>query len=237
MKKVKTELCCASPEAIELAKKYHFNRIELCQNLEIGGTTPSAALIQLAVQSGVETHVLIRPRSGNFVYSFGEKEMMIADIKTCASSGVKGVVVGALTLEKTVDLETISKMLETAPKLDFTFHRAFDDIIHWKSEMDLLIQLGFKRILTSGGQPTTLEGKDRLEEMVQFANGRIEIMIGGGISAENVSELIIKIQPDAVHFSGTSLEKSSNDSLFDVDRLIVDQEKIESILLKLKPFS
>lgn len=228
------ELCAASAEAITFAKKYKFDRIELCQNLENGGTTPSIGMIQYAVEQKVNTHILIRQRAGDFVYTEEEKKVMIADVKQCHLLGINGVVVGSLTKEKLIDVETITTMIQSVSDIDFTFHRAFDDIQNWKSEMEILIGLGFKRILTSGGALNIEEGKQRLKEMIQYANGRIEIMIGGGINPENIYSLASELQPNAIHFSGTILTKKNNNSLFSSDLLEVNEEKIKNILQRLK---
>lgn len=228
------ELCVASVEAITLAQKYKFDRIELCQNLENGGTTPSLGMIQYAVEQKVKTHVLIRQRAGDFVYSDEEKKVMLMDVKHCDLLGVKGLVVGSLTPQNQIDVETISQMTQSVSDLDFTFHRAFDDIENWKPAMDILIDLGFKRILTSGGASNAKEGKQRLKEMIQYANDRIEIMIGGGINPENIYSLSSELQPNAIHFSGTILTTSNNNSLFSNDLLEVNEEKIKNILQNLK---
>jgi copper homeostasis protein len=227
---MKKELCAASVKAIQLAKKYNFDRIELCQNLEQGGTTPSIGMIQFAVSSAVKTHVLIRQRSGDFIYSQDEIQVMITDVKRCNLLGVKGVVVGALTEKKEIDLVTIVKMLESVEGLEFTFHRAFDDIVYWKKAMDLLIQLKFKRILTSGGTSNVDEGFQKLKEIVQYANGRIEIMAGGGVNSHNIKKIISEIKPNAIHFSGTIVSKQTTSSLFSTDYLEVNEEIVKGIL-------
>jgi copper homeostasis protein len=227
---MKKELCAASVKAIHLAKKYNFDRIELCQNLEQGGTTPSIGMIQFAVSSAVKTHVLIRQRIGDFIYSQDEIQVMITDVKRCNLLGVKGVVVGALTERKEIDLATIVKMLESVEDLEFTFHRAFDDIVDWKKAMDLLIQLKFKRILTSGGASTVDEGFQKLKEIVEYAKGRIEIMAGGGVNSHNIKKIISEIKPNAIHFSGTTVSKQTTSSLFSTDYLEVNEEIVKGIL-------
>jgi copper homeostasis protein len=233
MKNIQLELCAASVKAIQLAKKRNFDRIELCQNLEQGGTTPSLGMIQFAVSNGVKTHVLIRQRSGDFVYTEDEIQVMITDVKRCNLLGVKGVVVGALTNNKEIDLKTIIQMLESVEDIDFTFHRAFDDIIDWKKAMDLLIQLNFKRILTSGGHSSVDEGFEKLKEMVQYANGRIEIMVGGGVHSENIKRIKDEIQPSAIHFSATNKIAQNTSSLFSTNYLEIDEEQLKSILNQL----
>ncbi len=233
MKNIQLELCAASVKAIELAKKYRFDRIEICQNLEQGGTTPSLGMIQFAVSKQVNTHVLIRQRIGDFIYDEDEIQVMVSDVKRCNLLGVKGVVVGALTRNKKIDIPTIIAMLESVQELDFTFHRAFDDIEDWKKAMDILIQLNFKRILTSGGKKSIDEGFYTAKEMVKYANGRIEIMIGGGVHSENIKKIAEEIKPTAIHFSGTTQIKQESESLFSSDYLEINEEKVKTILTQL----
>ena len=233
MKNLQLELCAASVKAIELAKKYNFDRIEICQNLEQGGITPSPGIIQFAVGKQVNTHVLIRQRIGDFIYNDDEIQVMVSDVKSCNLLGVKGVVVGALTKNNEIDIPAIKAMIESVQELDFTFHRAFDDIGDWKKAMDLLIQLKFKRILTSGGKKSINEGFDIAKEMVKYANGRIEIMIGGGVNSENIRKIAEEIKPTAIHFSGTTLIKQVSKSIFSSDYLEINEEKVKTILAQL----
>lgn len=229
------ELCAASVQAISLAKKYNFDRIELCQNLENGGTTPSLGMIQYAVNRGIETHVLIRQRAGDFVYTKEEKKVMINDSILSTSIGVKGLVVGSLTEKNEIDEDTLTKMITSISNIDFTFHRAFDDITDWKKAIDLLIQLGFKRILTSGGKTSIDQGFERLKEMIQYADNRIEIMIGGGVNPDNIYRLTSELKPHAIHFSGTILTlKNNSTSLFSSELLEINEEKIKKTLQNLK---
>lgn len=232
---MKLELCAASVEAISIAKKYSFDRIELCQNLENGGTTPSLGMIQYAINQGIETHVLIRQRAGDFVYTEEEKQVMINDSILATSIGVKGLVIGSLTEKNEIDEATITKILTSISGIDFTFHRAFDDILDWKKAMDLLIQLGFKRILTSGGKSTVDQGFERLREIIQYANNRIEIMVGGGVNPDNIYKLASELKPHSIHFSGTILTlKNNSTSLFSSKLLEINEEKIKKTLQNLK---
>lgn len=203
MNKVKIELCAASVEAIHLAKKMKIDRIELCQNLEQGGMTPSPGFIEYALDYGIETHVLIRPRSGGFQYSEEEKKIMLMDIEKCRDIGVRGVVIGILNEQNVIDERTVSLMVQKAGDLDVTFHRAFDETYDFVKSIDQLVNAGVKRILSSGLARNVELGSENLKEMKAYAQDKIEIMIGGGVSAANVANLMRKIRPDAVHFSGT----------------------------------
>jgi len=227
---MKVELCAASIEAIQIAKKFNIDRIELCQNLEQGGLTPSSGLIQHAFSKNVETHVLIRPRAGGFVYNEAEVDVMMSNIRQSKQLGVSGVVIGALTKEGDIDVITISSMLQEANGMQVTFHRAFDESNDYKKSIDLLIELGVHRILTSGLSMNVDEGFNTLQKMIEYANGRIEIMTGGGVNPTNVKKIIDNIKPDAVHFSGTENVLIDEDSLFSESVLKASESKIKNIL-------
>ena len=227
---MKLELCAASIEAIQLAKKYQFDRIELCQNLEQGGITPFYGMIEYAIAYGVETHVLIRPRPGGFQYSLEEAELIIREVVNCREMGAKGIVFGALNDMGEIDSELLSKVIDKANGIEVTFHRAFDDTLDWKKAMEVLIAQGVRRILTSGLARNVELGLPILKEMIEFSNQRIEIMPGGGINAGNVKRIIEQIQPDAVHFSATTKVQLDEDSLFSESVLQVEEARVQRIL-------
>jgi len=224
------ELCAASIEAVQIAKKFNFDRIELCQNLEQGGLTPSSGLIEYALEQNVETHVLIRPRAGGFMYNQAEVDVMIKDIQQCKRINASGVVIGALTEKGDIDTKIISSMLQQAKGMQITFHRAFDESNDYKKSIDVLCEFGFHRILTSGLSKNVDEGFVTLQEVKEYANGRIEIMTGGGVNSSNVKQIVNEIQPDAVHFSGTKKVLVDEDSLFSESILIPNESKVAEIL-------
>lgn len=227
---MKLELCAASIEAITLAKSLDFDRVELCQNLEQGGLTPSAGMIRFSQELGMETHVLIRPRAGGFCYSNEELAVIERDLAFCQSKGVKGVVIGLLKSNFDLDSEQLSYFKEKFPDFTWTFHRAFDESIDWKRSMDLLIKLGFHRILTSGFASHVDIGLPILKEMRAYADGRIEIMAGGGVNAGNIAKIAREAQPDAIHFSGTNKVLLDEDSAFSETILKVDEHRVNRIL-------
>lgn len=227
---MKFELCAASIEAIRIAKEYSFDRIELCQNLEQGGITPSYGLIEYAQAYGIETHVLIRPRPGGFVYTTDELEVIIREVINCKRSGVKGVVVGALRETGEIDKDVLQEIIEKAGDMDVTFHRAFDDSIDWKRSLDLLKDLGVERILTSGMASNVEIGTPILKELVKRSENVIEIMAGGGVNANNVAKIVQDVKPDAIHFSGTIKKQLDEESLFSESILSVDRGRVERIL-------
>ena len=226
---MKIELCAASFEAIKLAKEFNVDRIELCQNLEQGGLTPSAGFIDYALSTGLETHVLIRPRAGGFCYNEEEFLIMLREIEYCKKIGAHGVVVGVLSEKNEINSEQMERISDISGNLQVTFHRAFDDTIEWKRSMEMLINFGVKRILTSGVSSNVDSGFIVLKEMVKFAKGRIEIMPGGGVNAANVQKIAKEISPDAIHFSGTSKTLLDEESLFSETILQVDRKKVTRI--------
>ena len=231
---IKIELCAASIEAIEIARELNIDRIELCQDLEQGGLTPSAGLIKFAISKNIETHVLIRPRAGGFHYSEMELEVILNDILIAKKLGAKGSVVGVLQANFELDIPALQKIKAGSEGLELTFHRAFDESINWKKSIDTLVEQGFNRILTSGFASNVEIGMDILKLMTEYAKDRIEIMPGGGVSAANVNKLINYILPAGIHFSGTTKQILDEDSNFSETILKVDKNKVKRILDMIK---
>lgn len=230
MNGLKLELCVASIEAIDLASKYGFDRIELCQSLEQGGLTPSAGLVQYAKNLGLSTHVLIRPRAGGFCYSEKELTIIQRDIDYCQQIGVQGVVVGVLMENYNIDKFILKNLIECAPELDWTFHRAFDECIDWKHSLDDLIEIGFKRVLTSGLASNVELGLEVLSEMCAYAKNNIEIMAGGGVNTGNIHKLVKINGLSAIHFSATQKVLLDEDSAFSETILKVSEPRLKRIL-------
>lgn len=230
MNALQLELCAASLEALELAHKHQFDRIELCQNLEQGGLTPSAGLIQMAIDFKINTHVLIRPRAGGFCYNQTERALMQKEVSFCNSVGVQGIVVGVLKDNFGIDKQALLDLKNIAPHLDWTFHRAFDESIDWKRSLDILIDLGFKRVLTSGFASNVELGLAVLGDMCAYAKGQIEIMAGGGVNAGNISKLASINGLSAIHFSATQKVQLDPDSAFSETILKVSEPRLERIL-------
>lgn len=232
---MKIELCVASLEGAKLAKELGVDRIETCISLEQGGLTPTQAMVSWIHDNyALEQHPLIRLRAGGFTYSNEEHVVMCKQIKNLAcTAGVSGFVVGALNADKQLDFKQLQDYMKAAPTHSFTFHRAFDQIEDWKTAMDQLIDLGFKRILTSGCKHAVDQGLDQLRAYLEHAAGRIEIMAGGGVSIENVSTLR-QLGVNAIHFSGTSPQIVEKDSAFEETLLIPDSAKAVAILNKLR---
>jgi copper homeostasis protein len=227
---MKFELCAASIEAIKLAKEKNFDRIELCQDLEQGGLTPSYGLIEYAQAYGIETHVLIRPRPGGFFYNEDELEVIIREVINCKRSGVKGIVIGALSETGEIDKNVLAEIMEKANGMEVTFHRAFDDSIDWQRSLDVLMDFGVSRVLSSGMSSNAEIGMPILKQMVKRASGNIQIMAGGGVNSSNIQRIVKEVGPHAIHFSGTAKFQLDEDSLFSETILKVDRNKVQRIL-------
>lgn len=179
------EVCVGSYREAIIAAEKGAHRIELCDNLMEDGTTPGYGTIKAAVNNiKVPIMVIIRPRGGEFVFTDEEVEIMIDDVKMCKKLGAYGVVIGALK-DAEIDKETIKKIVDIAKPMSITFHMAFDEIHDMNLAIDQLVELGVDRILTKGGHGNAMEGKDKLKELVEYANGRIIIMPGKGVNVLN----------------------------------------------------
>lgn len=180
------EICANSFESAKAAQLAGANRIELCTELSVGGLTPSHGLIEKVISElNIPTHVLIRPRSGNFTYSEEEFDVMLRDIAFCKKLGCAGIVSGFLTLETAIDFEKTKQLVAASEGMEFTFHRAFDWVENPVEELQKLIDLKVNRLLTSGQKPTAIEGISLLKELQNLSKEKIEIMPGGGINLEN----------------------------------------------------
>lgn len=227
---MKLELCASSIEAIELAKKYQFDRIELCQTLEQGGLTPSPGLIEYALAYGLEVHVLIRPRPGGFHYSSGEFEIMLRDIREARQIGAHGVVVGVLNEKGLIDEEALQVIKDQTGEMCLTFHRAFDETFEFDQSLQALLRCGVQRVLSSGLSSKVDGGMGILTQMVNAANNKIEIMAGGGVNAANIGQLIDQVKPHAIHFSATRRYQLDEESLFSESILKVDESKVARLV-------
>jgi len=182
------------------AERAGADRIELCDNLSDGGTTPGAGLIAaVAERTQLPVFVLIRPRAGGFVYSDDEFDAMIRDIELAGRMGIAGIVTGALTPDGRVDAERTHTLVKAAAGLPVTFHRAIDFAMNLPAALEEAIEAGASRVLTSGGAATALEGVDLIAALVDQARKRITIIAGGGIREHNVRDVIARTGVREVH--------------------------------------
>lgn len=176
-------------EALE-AQELGAERVELCDNLTEGGTTPSYGTIKMVVEKlNIPAFVIIRPRGGDFYYTPEEIEIMKEDIKICKELGVKGVVIGALNRDNTINYDAIKDMIDLAKPMSITFHKAIDELENPVTEVKKLANLGVNRILTSGTKETALEGQNILREMIKEAGEDIIIIVAGKVTKDNLNEI------------------------------------------------
>lgn len=185
-------------------------RVELCGQLADGGVTPSYGLVATARDRlRIPLYVLVRPRSGDFLYDEAEFELMQRDIEACVRLGCDGVVIGALDADAGVDLAGCRALIAAAGGLGVTFHRAFDAARDPARALEDLIALGCERVLTSGGQRSALDGAAHIAALVQQAAGRVRIMAGAGLRPENVADVLARSRADELHASARGLCRST----------------------------
>jgi len=176
------------------------DRIELCGLLHDGAVTPSIGLIrQTLALVTVPVHVFIRPRVGDFVYDSHDVAVMQADIEAAKAAGAPGVVFGALTHDRTIDRGLMSELVSLARPMTVGCHRAFDQLADQAAGLDTLIDLGVAVVLTSGGPARALDGAAQLRRLVDQAAGRIDILAGGGVTPDNVADLLDRSGVHQVH--------------------------------------
>ncbi len=210
MKKLLLEVCANGIHSAINAQQAGAHRIELCENLEGGGTTPSIGTIKLVREKlSIPIHVLIRPRSGDFIYSNEELEIMKINIKFCKLNGINGVVLAILKLDGTIDIERCKELVQLAKPMSVTFQRAFDFVKDPFASMEEIISLGCDRILTSGQKQNVLDGSELIHQLVQQANNRIILLAGAGINEENIQEVVKRTSTHEFHFSAKTKVESS----------------------------
>jgi copper homeostasis protein len=203
--KLRYEVCVESADGVRAALAAGADRVELCADLAVGGTTPSLGLIEWTVgvahTAGIAVHVLIRPRGGDFVYSADEEDVMTRDICAAREAGADGVVIGALTLSRAVDVPRTARLIAVSRPLSITFHRAFDETADPAAAFTDVLELGADRLLTSGGAPTALEGADVIRSLANRCDGRIIVMAGSGVTEATAAPLVRRTGVRELHFS------------------------------------
>lgn len=198
------EACCQNLESVAHAVEAGAKRIELCENLSCGGITPSDELIRMSLELAgkVPVNVLVRPRAGSFVYSGQEVDKMLETIRRCKELGVNGVVIGALKEDGRIDRQVMELLVKEAKPLHIAFHRAFDECTDRYNALEVIIRLGIERILTSGHKASAYEGRYSIRDLVKQAAGRIVIMPGCGITADNIDAVASATGASEFHGSG-----------------------------------
>lgn len=194
------EACVGNFAEAAIAVRNGAMRLELCENLAEGGTTPSfGTLTAVHKYLDVPVLVMIRPRGGNFVYTPEEVEIMKSDIEVCKQIGVYGVVFGALSTDNHLDVDVLKALVACAKPMQLTFHMAFDALEDSEMGLESLIALGFDRVLTKGSKTNAMDGIERLKNLVDQSNKRLTIVVGGGVTAQNCEEIAKKTGATECH--------------------------------------
>ena len=202
------EVCVDSVESAVAAQQGGADRVELCDNLIEGGTTPSGGMIEVCrEQLRIGMHVIIRPRGGDFCYSPTEFDVMRRDIMRAKALGVDGLVFGILAPDGHIDIDRTRELVELSRPLSVTFHRAFDMTADPHHALEDLIGLGIDRVLTSGQEASALEGLDLIADLVRQAGDRIVVMPGGGVG-RHIRKIVERGGVREVHVTGTTSVES-----------------------------
>lgn len=198
----KVEICANSVRSCLEAQKGGAYRVELCAGIPEGGTTPSYGEIAVARELlDIKLNIIVRPRGGDFLFSEVEHRTMLRDIVMAKKIGVDGVVIGCLKPDGTIDMERNKELVDAAEGMSVTFHRAFDMCKDPFESLEQIIELGCDRLLTSGQQPTAIEGIALLTQLVAKADNRIIIMPGSGVNEDNIATLAKETKAKEFHFS------------------------------------
>ncbi|MCJ1714611.1 copper homeostasis protein CutC [Curtobacterium sp. VKM Ac-2922] len=212
---VSLEIAVTSPTGALVARDGGADRVELCVGLELGGLTPSQALVEAVHETGIPAHALVRSRPGGFVYDGDELDLMEREVRAVLRSGAAGVVVGALRPDHTLDVDALRRFVDAArsvrASVEVTLHRAVDHATDPVAAVALLADLGFTRVLTSGGAPTASAGAATIARMVDAA-GPVQVMAGAGVTPHDVPALL-RTGVAAVHLSAKRSAGSAHDGV------------------------
>lgn len=236
------EVCADSIESVINAQTAGAARIELCDNLMEGGTTPSFGKIAVARESlNIALNVLIRPRGGDFMYSEPELDIMRKDILKCRELSVDGIVIGLLNIDGSIDKDQTARIVDLAYPMSVTFHRAFDLCSDPVQGLEDIIEAGAERLLTSGQKSTAEQGAELIKTLVGNSYGRISVMPGGGISDHNIESIAKMTGASEFHLTGRKAIESNMvfrregvslgaAGISDYTRKVTDPELIERIV-------
>lgn len=198
------ELTIQNAAGMRIAREVGAARVELTQALALGGLTPSRgtleSVLEAAGEHGPEVHVLVRPRAGGFHYSREALDVIVHDVRDAIAAGAHGVVVGCQAPDGALDREGLARIMAAAGAASVTLHRAIDVTPDPIASLRTALELGMRRVLSSGGASRAIDGLDVLRALVAEADGRIEVMAGSGIDESNVAAVAAS-GVDAVHFS------------------------------------
>ncbi len=204
------EIAAGSLASALAAQQAGADRVELCEGLESGGTTPSYGMLAMARERlRIPLFVLVRPRAGDFLYDTQEVDVMLRDIECCVRLGCDGIVVGALDADGCIDQPLCRQFVSAAGSLPVTFHRAFDVVSDPGSALEQVIASGFSRLLTSGGRATAVDGAGNIAACMRQASVRIVVMPGAGVTADNVAALATSTGAREFHASAKGARMSA----------------------------
>jgi len=202
------EICLEDIESAIAAQCGGADRIELCDNLTVGGTTPSLGMIQqVRQQLQIDLQVLVRPRGGDFCYTDLEFGVMKADVEAAKSAGADGIVTGILNTDGTIDVQRTQELIRLALPIPVTFHRAFDHTPNPLSALETLAGYGISRILSSGQASSAYEGLSLLSQLQKTARGRISIMAGGGVNSWNAPQIVRQARISEIHTGSSCMQR------------------------------
>ncbi len=193
------EICVADAASLSAAVAGGADRIELCSAMELGGLTPSPGLIRRAAKAPIPVFAMVRPRSGDFVFGADDLDVMLAEIDAVRAAGLAGVVLGASRPNGELDAEMLARLVAHADGLGVALHRAIDLVPDITDAVNIAVDLGFQRILTSGGAATALAGVAGIATALAAARGRIVIMAGSGVTPASLDELLEQLPLTEVH--------------------------------------
>jgi copper homeostasis protein len=230
------EICCFNLQSAIIAQRAGAHRVELCADAAVGGTTQSLGVIKIAREKlQIQLYPIIRPRGGDFFFTEEELEIMMNDVLLCKQIGCDGVVIGMLNQDGTIDKKSCGQLVQLAYPLGVTFHRAFDRAADPQQALEDIIEIGCERILTSGQQPTAIEGAEFIAQLIQQADDRIIIMPGSGIRSANIIELAQKTKAQEFHSSArthlnSNMHYINANMKEDMSFVIADENEIKNMV-------
>lgn len=223
------ELCAESLEAARAAELGGANRIELCSDLGCGGVTPRFELMAASIASlSIPVYVLIRPRSGGFVFSAAEFALMQRQVAAAKKAGARGVAIGILLPDGRVDVERTRALVELARPMEATFHRAFDETPDLSEALERVIETGATGLLTSGGAREVLDGAESIAALRRQAGDRIAIIAGGGLRLATLAEVVRRSGAFSLH---GSLTRKNGGSVTMPDQALLEADVREAVRL------
>lgn len=218
------EIACFNSDSALIARQNGADRVELCDAIEVGGTSPTIEIVkQVRANLSIDLYVMIRPRGGSFVYTEIEFQLMKTTVLAFKELKVDGFVFGILDENNRIDKDKNKELVELAHPLPCTFHRAFDEVSDVFQSLEEVIDCGFTTLLTSGQAQNVVDGVAVLSELVKKANNRITIMPGGGLRSSNI-ELILK-ETNALFYHSSAITG---------DSVIPNATEIQDLQFKLK---